>query len=125
MPWPFQSPDDHDTKRDSSASKTTGWAPNSVSQFAQPSVLVPTLILTVTTLGAVRLYKSYLRRIPSTEHMKPDVFRRRSIFGRVTSVGDGDNFRIYHTPGGWLGGWGWLPGRRVPKKASELKGQTV
>jgi hypothetical protein len=43
----------------------------------------------------------------------------------VTSVGDGDNFRIYHTPGGRLAGWGWLPGRRIPMDKKELKDQTV
>lgn len=39
------------------------------------------------------------------------------------SVGDADNFRFYHTPGGrWLG-WGWL--RNVKEGRKELKGQTV
>ncbi|ODQ78370.1 hypothetical protein BABINDRAFT_162607, partial [Babjeviella inositovora NRRL Y-12698] len=26
----------------------------------------------------------------------------------VIFVGDGDNFRFYHTPDGFLTGWGWL-----------------
>jgi hypothetical protein len=120
MPSPFQSPSDDTTT-------AAGWRDRlraSVAQFGEPSVLVPTAILTLTSLAGMRLYKSYLRRIPSIEHIRPEAFRKRSIFGRVTSVGDGDNFRVYHTPGGRWAGWGWLPGRRVPEKAA-LKGQTV
>ncbi|CAK9436861.1 uncharacterized protein LODBEIA_P13830 [Lodderomyces beijingensis] len=39
---------------------------------------------------------------------------RQKIHGYVTRVGDGDNFRMYHTPGGIILGWGWLRG--VPRK---------
>ncbi|KAL8748249.1 MAG: hypothetical protein Q9184_007469, partial [Pyrenodesmia sp. 2 TL-2023] len=53
------------------------------------------------------------------------IWRKRSLFGYVTSVGDADNFRIFHTPGGRLAGWGWLPWRRVPDKVKELKDNTV
>ena len=67
--------------------------------------------------------------------------RRQSLTGRVTSVGDGDNFRIYRTlpvvhgedgagaygvidtPGGRLLGWDWL--RRIPAARKDLKDQTV
>lgn len=55
--------------------------------------------------------------------MAPGSFRKRSIFGQVTRVGDGDNFHLYHTPGGRLTGWGWL--RKVPEKAVDLKKRTV
>ena len=41
-----------------------------------------------------------------------NVFRRKYLYGKVTSVGDGDNFLFFHTPGGVLGGWHWL--RKVP-----------
>jgi len=47
------------------------------------------------------------------------------LFGTVTRVGDGDNFHLYHTPGGRLAGWGWLPGRKVPEKAGDLKNRTI
>jgi len=40
-------------------------------------------------------------------------------------VGDGDNFRLYHTPGGRLLGWGWFPGRKVPTDPKELRQRTV
>jgi len=45
------------------------------------------------------------------------------MFGTATSVGDGDNFRFYHTPGGRLLGWGWMPGRKVPLRPKA--GQTI
>lgn len=41
-------------------------------------------------------------------------------------MGDGDNVRIFHTPGGRLMGWDWV--RRVPKLPpgrGVLKDQTV
>jgi len=91
--------------------------------FKEPSNWIPSLLVTATALGLLRFYRSYLRRIPGTDHIKPTFFRRRSLFGRVTSVGDGDNFHMFHTPGGRLAGWGWL--RRVPTERKELKGRTV
>ncbi|KAK4103072.1 SNase-domain-containing protein [Parathielavia hyrcaniae] len=75
------------------------------------------------TLGLYTFYQSYLRRIPAPSHIRPSFFRRRSLFGTVTSVGDGDGFHMFHTPGGRLAGWGWL--RRVPKDKKELKGRTI
>jgi hypothetical protein len=75
------------------------------------------------TLGLLTFYQSYLRRFPGPGHIAPNFFRRRSLFGKVTSVGDGDGFHMFHTPGGRLAGWGWL--RRVPKDRKELKGRTV
>lgn len=123
MPWPL-SGDSNDT----TPTTLQSWqdrARKSVSSFAEPQVLVASVTLTVLSLGSIRAYKSYLRRIPSAEHIKPEMLRTKTIFGKVTSVGDGDNFRLYHTPGGRLGGWGWVPGRMVPSKREELSGQTV
>ncbi len=34
------------------------------------------------------------------------------------SVGDADNFRLFHTPGGRLLGWGWL--RQIPEARKDL-----
>lgn len=92
--------------------------------FARENIL-PTTVLTGTCLAFYAFYRSYLRRIPAAGNISPGFFRRRSLVGRVTSVGDGDNFRVFHTPGGRLAGWGWLPWRRVPKEKKELKNQTV
>lgn len=98
---------------------------SNVNAFAQPQTIIATVILTTASLSLFRFYKSYLRRIPQAVNINPGFFRRRSLVGKVTSVGDGDNFRIYHTPGGRLAGWGWLPGRRIPVEKKELKDQTV
>lgn len=63
-------------------------------------------------------YKRFLRRIPNIDHVKPNVYRKRSMYGYVTRVGDGDNFRFYHTPCGRFAGWGWLPGR-IPQQLTK------
>jgi len=93
--------------------------------YTQPSIIIPTALATATALSTVHIYKRHLRRIPSTEFIKPDLFRRKSLFGSVTSVGDGDNFRLFHTPGGRMVGWGWFPWRRVPTERKELSAKTV
>ncbi|KAF2435782.1 SNase-domain-containing protein [Tothia fuscella] len=139
MPWPWPS-----TSKPSPSGKDEKPVPSSLppptknwnstlstnpltdwSHYTQPSILIPTTIATGTTLFTISLYKKHLRRIPSTEYIKPDAYRRKSLFGHVTSVGDGDNFRLFHTPGGRMVGWGWLPGRRVPRERKELKERTI
>lgn len=91
--------------------------------YKDPQAWAPPVLAVGAALGFSAFYRSYLRRIPSTNHIQPRFFRRRSLLGRVTSVGDGDNFHLYHTPGGWLAGWGWL--RKVPSYRKDLKGKTV
>ncbi|ORY08828.1 putative endonuclease LCL3 [Clohesyomyces aquaticus] len=125
MRWPWTGGED-DEKKSRSVSrvesvKTTNWS----SMFTEPRILIPSLVFTATSVSAIRVYKSYLRRIPSVNHIKPDYFRRRSLFGRVTSVGDADNFRLFHTPGGRLAGWGWLPWKRVPTTREGLVNKTI
>lgn len=82
--------------------------------------VLPALTLTATTLLCLRFYKSHLRRIPNATHIKPSYLRTRSLYGYVTSVGDGDNFRLFHTPGGRFAGWGWMLGRTwyLPSRSS-------
>ncbi|GBE87005.1 Probable endonuclease [Sparassis crispa] len=49
--------------------------------------------------------------------------KKRWIKGYVTSVGDADNFRVYHTP---AFGWRWpLKFRRIPTASRELKDRTI
>ncbi len=91
--------------------------------FSHPHNWIAPTAAALCTLGALTFYQSYLRRIPGTDHIAPSFFRRRSLFGKVTSVGDGDGFHLFHTPGGRLAGWGWL--RRVPKDRKALRGRTV
>lgn len=96
----------------------TDWA-----HYAEPRNWIPTAIAVVAALGLHQFYRSYLRRLPGTGHISPGYFRKRSLLGKVTSVGDGDNFHLFHTPGGRLAGWGWL--RKVPTGKKEVRGRTV
>lgn len=93
--------------------------------FAEPRTLLSTAILTTAILGAARIHRRYLRRFPDATSISPWYFRKRSLLGKVTSVGDGDNFRLYHTPGGRLFGWGWLPWKKVPTAKKDLRDKTV
>jgi endonuclease YncB( thermonuclease family) len=81
-------------------------------------------VIVAAVLTGRKLYRTYLRRIPGAMKISEGFFRKRSLLGRVTSVGDGDGCRLFHTPGGRLAGWGWLPGRRIPT-GKALKDQTV
>ncbi|KAF2253159.1 putative endonuclease LCL3 [Trematosphaeria pertusa] len=125
MRWPLSGDDDDKKKSSFAASverlKSTDWS----STFTDPRTLGPSLVLTVSVVAILRLYKSYLRRIPSVSHIKPNYFRRRSLFGQVTSVGDADNFRLFHTPGGRIAGWGWLPWKKVPTTREGLANKTI
>ncbi|KAI9835145.1 MAG: putative endonuclease lcl3 [Sarea resinae] len=131
MRWPPWSSDQPRDERDESKEikPTVSWT-NSLnatdwSHYTDPRTVIPTVLLTGTALFFVHFYRSYLRRIPEAANIQPSFFRRRSIFGRVTSVGDGDNFRLFHTPGGRLAGWGWFPCRTVPEKRADLKARTI
>jgi hypothetical protein len=123
-PWASNSERDSDEKKRlvswEDSLNATDW-----SHYTDPRTLIPTLLLTTTILASVRLYRSYLRRIPEATHIRPGFFRKRSLFGTVARVGDADNFHLFHQPGGRLAGWGWLPGRKLPEKKTALKGNTV
>ena len=123
-PWSNAASRDHDEKTRPvkwiDGLNATDWT-----HYTDPRTVIPTVLLTGTALLSVRFYRTYLRRIPQAVSIQPGLWRRRSLLGKVTSVGDGDNFRLFHTPGGRLAGWGWLPGRRVPEKREDLKDKTV
>ncbi|CAG8732981.1 7015_t:CDS:2, partial [Acaulospora colombiana] len=76
------------------------------------------------TFGGIRVYKGFFKRIRNSEQVSSSDFeKKRWIKGVVTSVGDADNFRLYHTPGF---GWNWpLKFRRVPSSAKDLKEETL
>lgn len=76
--------------------------------YTSTQTIIFSTLTSAATLALFTLYKNHLRRIPGADYLKPSFFRRRSLYGYVTSVGDGDNFRLFHTPGGRLMGWGWL-----------------
>jgi len=132
-PWSSSSPrenhDDDEKKALPKAHRPVDWTHslNSIdwSQYTQPSVFIAYAAVFGAFWGLNRVYKSRLRRIPNSEHIKPGQFRTRTVFGKVTSVGDGDNFRLFHTPGGRLAGWGWLPWRKVPTRREDLTGKTI
>ncbi|KAF8622606.1 hypothetical protein AX15_006864 [Amanita polypyramis BW_CC] len=65
-----------------------------------------------------RVYTRYIKRIPNANHITPAMLeKKRKIQGMVTSVGDADGFRLYHTPE--------INFRKVPTTPKELKGQTI
>ncbi|KAF9128451.1 putative endonuclease lcl3 [Mortierella sp. 14UC] len=89
---------------------------------AEPYLIV-SAVFGVST-AAVLFYRKHLRRIPSAAYLTPNMLKgRRVLKGKVTSVGDSDNFRFYHTPGGIWAGWGWL--RHVPSGTKALKDKTL
>jgi len=122
MQWPWSSAD-----RDSNDKKSLGsWADSlNANHYKDPRNIIPIVLGTTTLLVTARLYSSYLRRIPAATYIRPGFFRKRSLFGTVTRVGDADNFHLFHTPGGRLAGWGWAPGRKIPEDKKLLKNNTV
>lgn len=126
MRWPpWSSPTSDEQNKRPSQKWVDGLDATDWRYYTEPRTVIPTVLLTGTALLSARFYRSFLRRIPQAINIQPGFWRRRSLLGRVTSVGDGDNFRLFHTPGGRLAGWGWLPWRRVPKKREQLKDNTV
>ena len=116
MQWPewlqWPSSDQEKKKNDSvlwsESLNATDW-----SHYSSPRTIIPTAILTFSTLALIRIYRRSLRRIPDAQYITPSYFHKRSLYGYVSRVGDGDNFRLFHTPGGRATGWGWLSSRKV------------
>ncbi|CAR30225.1 putative endonuclease LCL3 [Lachancea thermotolerans] len=69
--------------------------------------------LTGSILTSYALFNRYLKQYTRVTQIPLSAFRKNWLYGKVTSVGDGDNFHLFHTPGGILGGWGWA--RSAPK----------
>lgn len=89
-----------------------------------PKVLFLSGGITGSLVVSYLVYHRYIRRIKTYLDLTPGILEgRRKLYGRVTRVGDGDNFRFFHTPGGVFLGWGWL--RNVPSTRSGLKDQTM
>lgn len=125
MRWPPWSSEKDDDNKKVSGSWSNSLNATDWSHYTDPRTIIPTLLLTSAILATVRIHNLYLRRIPDAGYIRPGFFRRRSLLGIVTRVGDGDNFHLFHTPGGRLAGWGWMPGRKIPEKRSDLKDKTV
>jgi micrococcal nuclease len=89
-----------------------------------PKVLLLSASLVSSSILGFRLYNRYIVRVRTYLDLTPKILDgNRKLYGKVTRVGDGDNFHFYHTPGGVLLGWGWL--RHVPTERSKLKNQTL
>ncbi|KAJ6577334.1 hypothetical protein B0H19DRAFT_1119223 [Mycena capillaripes] len=94
------------------------------------AIPAPILILSafalgsITTVSGAMVYRRYFRRIRNGDWITPDVFaKKRWVKGMVTSVGDSDNFRFYHTP---AFGWRWpLKFRIIPSTTKDLKNKTL
>lgn len=63
--------------------------------------------------GSIIGYNRYLRQCKNVKEIPYRWFKRHWLYGKVTAVGDGDNFHLYHLPGGIFGGWGWI--RSIPR----------
>ncbi|ODV58819.1 thermonuclease family protein [Ascoidea rubescens DSM 1968] len=86
-------------------------------------IILYTLLLTGSLIGSRKIYGKYFKRISSCHDIPQKYFHKRFLSGKVTSVGDGDNFHFFHTPGGIIGGWYWL---RFPgTNRKELKNETL
>ncbi|TGO53797.1 hypothetical protein BOTNAR_0285g00020 [Botryotinia narcissicola] len=128
MGWlDFSSKSKKEEKNDTRSSFSWGDNLNATDwqHYTDPRTLIPTILLTTTILVSTRFYRSYLRRIPEAAYIRPGFFRKRSLFGTVTRVGDADNFHLFHTPGGRLAGWGWMPGRKKLPEGKDLKNKTI
>lgn len=131
MPWPWSAKDQGVVHKEPDApippSRTHGsWDSvlNTNYTWQQNAVISAASIASFIALA--RLYKRFLRRIPTIDHLSPATFGKRSIYGYVTRVGDGDNFHLFHAPGGRMLGWNWLPGRKISAlTGKELQGNTV
>lgn len=94
------------------------------SHFLDSRVIIMSTILTSSVFGGYKFYTRFLRPIQKATDIPTGHFYKRRLLGKVTSVGDGDNFHFFHTPGGIIGGWNWL---RFPPKTNQrnLKNKTL
>lgn len=74
-------------------------------------------MLGIASFAAAFVYRRGFKRIRSVEDVTPAMWKARKIIrGRVTSVGDGDGFHLYHQPR-FLA---WLPVPKKSKTSSDL-----
>lgn len=78
------------------------------SQYFYPKVVLLSLILTGSIISGYSFFNRFLKQYAKVSEIPSNAFRKEWLYGKVTAVGDGDNFHFFHTPGGIRGGWGWL-----------------
>ncbi|TFK47134.1 staphylococcal nuclease [Heliocybe sulcata] len=121
LSWPSSS----STTNKKAAESSDSLSLTRLSNLPAPLLALASLSLgSASTLLAARVYRRWFRRIPNADWVTPDILqKRRWLKGVVTSVGDADNFRLYHTPGI---GWRWLLKlRNVPSETRDLRNQTI
>jgi len=93
MRWPFTSPPEEPTST-SFFSRRVRFYEHTYTflELSLACASAGTLVL-----GGSHVFRNYFRRVPTANHIAHHFLRKRSLIGRVTSVGDGDNFRIYRT----------------------------
>ncbi|KAH9925651.1 SNase-domain-containing protein [Epithele typhae] len=101
------------------------------SLYARASQLPPSLLIAssfalggASALGGRYIHARFFRRLRNAGWVTPDMVKRKlRIKGYVTSVGDADGFRLYHTPGI---GWRWpFKFRRIPDRTFLKTGETI
>ncbi|OWZ78372.1 mitochondrial protein [Cryptococcus neoformans Tu401-1] len=76
------------------------------------------------TLLGVMGYRRYWKRIKNADYVTSELLRRKAwVKGIVTSVGDGDNLRLYHTPGPFF--QYPLKIRTIPTTQKGLRNETI
>ncbi|WVR06312.1 hypothetical protein IAU60_003342 [Kwoniella sp. DSM 27419] len=114
----------------SSSSKTAASSSRtpSISEWIPKDPVIVAVIsaagATCITLGSIAGYRRYWRRIRNANSVTTGMLERKTwIRGVVTSVGDGDNLRLFHTPGPFFRYP--LKLRSIPTTAKELKDETL
>ncbi|KAF9446578.1 staphylococcal nuclease [Macrolepiota fuliginosa MF-IS2] len=128
--WPRKPADNANSKKDTQVTQEVKEDLRSLeSQLNSIPPHVRTLIsyglVATGAVGSVFLHRRYVRRIKNADWVTPDLLaKKRWIRGVVTSVGDADNFRLFHTPafGGWRRPFKF---RTIPTGNKELKDQTL
>jgi endonuclease YncB( thermonuclease family) len=114
LPWDSGS---QGHKPHSGSASTTSSGTNDISRpypLSEPLLVVAIFTCGATTVLSTRyLYTRFCKRLLTSDDITSKVIsKNRWLKGVVTSVGDGDNFRLYHTPGP---GWRWpLKFRTIP-----------
>ena len=89
-----------------------------------PKVLLLSAGITTTAFLSYKFHQRYVTRLRTYLDITPKILdNQQKLYGYVTRVGDGDNFRFFHTPGGVFMGWGWL--RKIPTNRNQLKDETL
>lgn len=99
------------------------------------TVVVCSVVLAATLISLYNGFNRHLMRYEQAADIPKLYFQNRHsphnigkngkwLYGKVLSVGDGDNLNLYHMPGGFWGGWGIM--RHEPKlKLNMLKERKV